>query len=120
MKKNRISQGGKCHPAPLFSVCCLELLFAFQAGLRAQQSVCESRNSRCGDAAVFQSVSMSRCNALVRTDALSDVWIAGLAGSSCVFVGLHKVPVLTATQRRPHCSARPTPTPLPMLICASF
>lgn len=63
---------------------------------------------------------MSRCNALVRTDALSDGWIAGLAGSSCVFVGLHKVPVLTATQRRPHCSARPAPTPLPMLICASF
>lgn len=92
----------------------------FQAGLCAQQSVCESRNSWCSDAAVFQNVSMSQCNALVCTDVLSDGWIAGLAGSSCVFVGLYEVPVLTATCRHPHCSAQPAPVPLPMLICASF
>lgn len=60
----------------------LEILFAFQEGLHAQRSVCESRSFRCGDVSVFRSVSMSQYNVLVFIDAPYDGWIAELAGSS--------------------------------------
>lgn len=95
----------------------LEILFAFQEGLHAQRSVCESRSFRCGDVSVFRSVSVSQYNVLVFIDAPYDGWIAELAGSSWVFVKLHRarcyrVPVLTEAQKHPCQSARACSCPL--------